>query len=178
VTPLRSKTFQPRRLRLGAVSGAAVLAGAAVCALYGGLLVPSAHFNAVLATLSVLIVGATALLLLGCQAQRMGRTRLALQRARLERVLESADLGSWELDLHSGQVSLSARAQEILGVQNADGSITQSQWLSLIHPQDIRRVREAFAKLGGDPHQLLDIEYRIRHDSGEWVWVSSRGRAV
>ncbi|MGA3158452.1 MAG: PAS domain S-box protein [Steroidobacteraceae bacterium] len=178
MTPLRSKKFQPRRLRLSAVTGAALLAGIAASALYGGLQLPHSHFNIGLAPLSVLIVGTGVLLVLGYQAQRTGRERLALQRARLERVLESADLGSWELDLHSGQVSLSPRAQEILGVQKAEGSITQAHWISLIHPQDIRRVREAFAKLGGDSHQLLDIEYRIRPTGGKWIWVASRGRAV
>jgi PAS domain S-box-containing protein len=178
VTPLRSKTYQPRRLRLSALLGAALLAGIAASALYGGLLLPQVHFDAVLATLCVLIVGATTLLLLGCQAQRNGQARLALQRARLERVLESADLGSWELDLQSGLVSLSPRAREILGLQDPEGSITQALWLSLIHPQDIRRVRESFARIAGDPHRLLDIEYRIRHPEGGWIWVASRGRAV
>jgi PAS domain S-box-containing protein len=178
VTPVTSKAELSRRLRLSAAAGAALLAGVAGAALYGGLLMPRTRFDIWLAAFSALIVGCAVLLLFGCQAQRAGRARLALQRARLERVLECADLGSWELDLHSGQVRLSPRAQEILGVQSAAGSIGHAQWLGLIHPQDIRRVRESFAKLGGDPHQLLEIEYRIRHDSGEWVWVSSRGRAV
>lgn len=158
--------------------GSALLAEAAGAALYGGLLLPRAHLNVWLAAFSALIVCSAALLLLGCRAQRIGRARLALQRARLERVLECADLGSWELDLNSGQVTLSRRAQEILGVQNAAGSISHSQWLSLIHPSDIRRVSESFVQLGRDPHQLLETEYRIRHASGEWLWVSSRGRAA
>lgn len=178
MTPLRSKTYQSRRLGVSVAAGAALLAGVAGSALYGGLLLPRAHPNAGLATLGLVMAGTAVLLLLGCQAQRSGLARLALQRARLERVLQCADLGSWELDLHSGLVALSPRAQEILGVQSTDGNITQAQWISLIHPQDIRRVRESFAKLGGDPHQLLEIEYRIRQTGGKWIWVASRGRAV
>jgi len=178
VTPLTSKAYQPRRQRLSVATGAAVMAAMGSAALCGGLLLPRAHFDAALATLAALIIGGAALLFGGVRAQRAGLARLALQRARLERVLESSDLGSWELDMHSGQACLSARAQEILGVQSADGTISHTQWLSLIHPQDIRVVRDSFAKLGEDPHQLLEIEYRIRRTSGEWIWVASRGRAV
>lgn len=178
VTPLRSKAYHPRRLRISAAAGAALLAAMSGAALYGGLQPPRLHFDLWLAALSALIVGGAMLLLFGCQAQRAARIRLRLQRERLERVLDCADLGSWELDLQSGQVCLSLRAQEILGVDSVDGMISQALWISLIHPQDIRGVREAFSQLGGDPHRLLEIEYRIRRTRGEWIWVASRGRAV
>jgi two-component system cell cycle sensor histidine kinase/response regulator CckA len=50
-------------------------------------------------------------------------------------------------------------------------------WYGRIHPDDVGRVREAYARLfsTGDP---FDVEYRIRHKNGAWIWWHDRAVAT
>ncbi|HEY0545533.1 MAG TPA: PAS domain S-box protein [Pyrinomonadaceae bacterium] len=45
----------------------------------------------------------------------------------------------------------------------------------LVHPEDVARVREYFARLkAAADGEVRVIEYRLRHRSGEWRWLMSR----
>jgi PAS domain S-box-containing protein len=46
-------------------------------------------------------------------------------------------------------------------------------WSDAIHPDDAARVRAAFDALliNGKPY---DMEYRMRHKTGDWIWVHGR----
>ena len=48
---------------------------------------------------------------------------------------------------------------------------------SLIHPEDLPAVRRGVRE-GVEGRRGYALEYRLRHKSGEWRWVSERGRAV
>ncbi|WP_240543430.1 PAS domain-containing sensor histidine kinase [Spirosoma foliorum] len=74
--------------------------------------------------------------------------RVALQKAheeseeRLRFALQSARLGTWELDPVRGVVNWDSRCQELCGLTNAD-SQSYAQTVDYIHPDDRSRVEEA-----------------------------------
>ncbi|WP_198175419.1 PAS domain-containing protein [Spirosoma telluris] len=74
--------------------------------------------------------------------------RVALQKAheeseeRLRFALQSARLGTWELDPIQGIVSWDSRCQELCGLTNSP-SQSYAQTLDYIHPDDRSRVQEA-----------------------------------
>lgn len=46
---------------------------------------------------------------------------------------------------------------------------------SFVHPDDVDRVRKAFAGGLGDPTSRPVVEYRFRHKAGTWRWLESVG---
>jgi two-component system, cell cycle sensor histidine kinase and response regulator CckA len=68
--------------------------------------------------------------------------RLRGSEARLARAHRMANLGSWELDLESGELQLSEDACRIFGVQPEASRITMETLFSLVHPEDVAAVRE------------------------------------
>ncbi len=50
-------------------------------------------------------------------------------------------------------------------------------WFNRIHPKDIQRVKEEYTNLFLKNTQF-DIEYRIKHKNGKWIWIQDRGIMV
>lgn len=46
-------------------------------------------------------------------------------------------------------------------------------WLGRIHPEDVERVKTSFAAVFAEGIQL-NIEYRIKHRYGHWIWLHDR----
>jgi PAS domain S-box-containing protein len=94
----------------------------------------------------------------------------------LNLAVETIDFGTWEFDLDQGTGFISKRCAEIMGyAQNEGGQVIQFEdWLSRIHWEDRRRIRQACNPEGdGDLKirlQLIDTAGVIRH-------VLVRGRA-
>ena len=92
----------------------------------------------------------------------------AEEKARL--AIESADLGTYEVDLTTDEIKISERFKKIWGVE---GNVTQNEFASRIHPddQEIQEAayRESF-KTGS-----LQYEARVIHSDGSHHWVKVNG---
>jgi len=110
------------------------------------------------------------------------RTEHALRQSeeRYSLAVAGSNEGLWDWDLRSDMLFLSPRAQSLMGRAPGQPLRPRREWieLSTYHPEDIDRVRRAIAlHLRGDtPH--FQVEYRLRHASGEWRWYRQRGLAV
>jgi diguanylate cyclase (GGDEF)-like protein/PAS domain S-box-containing protein len=98
--------------------------------------------------------------------------RIELDRRRLADAQAAARLGSFEVDMRSGDISRSDELCRILGAPA--GSVTNVRHLDAVHPDDRGRVIEmldgAFA--GRDD---FEIGHRIVRPSGEVRWVHTQG---
>lgn len=94
------------------------------------------------------------------------------------RLLESLPDIVWAADRDGNTVAMSAGIEQLIGV-SAEAIVAGGTALrrSLMHPDDLPRVAEAYARLfeEGLPY---DIEYRLRRSDGEWLWVQSRAAHV
>lgn len=45
----------------------------------------------------------------------------------------------------------------------------------LVHPEDQKQTKTAFAKLAQKPGEIVTAEYRVRHMDGSWRWVEGTG---
>ena len=68
--------------------------------------------------------------------------------------------------------------RRILGYETEDLYKDISCWEDHLHPQDRKQVLTAFMEvlLGTSP--VFEQEYRLKHKSGQWVWVLGRGKVM
>lgn len=118
-------------------------------------------------------------LLIDITDARRDASELGEQRRRLEAAVEATGLGFWEWDVRSGALVWSERNRELFGV-GPDEPITIERYLSLVHPEDLERVREAYRATetkaeGGD----YSVEHRIAPQAdGQVRWIHAQGRVV
>jgi len=102
---------------------------------------------------------------------------------RLDEIIRSADIGTWELDISSRTNILNERWADILGYRLEDlGEVTSDDFLDLVHPDDRKMLIED-DYLPGDPGEdqpgpHVEREFRMRHRDGHYVWVLSSGRVT
>lgn len=96
----------------------------------------------------------------------------------LSLAIRASNDGLWDWNLADGSMHLSPRCAVILGHKENDLRGDIKFWASLIHPEDLTRVREELAAhLENRTAEFLS-EYRVRNKLGEYQWVRSRGAAL
>ncbi len=92
--------------------------------------------------------------------------------------LDGAGDGVWDADLKSGKTLYSRRWKEILGYAEHEIGDDGDEWLRLIHPDDVTRVRaENQACLDRRADNFI-CEFRMRTKDGRWLWILDRGKVV
>ena len=92
--------------------------------------------------------------------------------------LSAANDGIWDWNIMTNQIHYSPRWKEMLGLQESDLGADPQEWFDLIHPEHKENFQKNLdAHLNGTvPH--FELEYRIKHNNGEFLWVLSRGISV
>ena len=98
--------------------------------------------------------------------------RLRESEARLRASLQTAALGTWELDIATGTVAMDERAQELLE-RVACPRITLDEFFALTAPEDMEARREAIVRLCGGLAERLEVEFRVA-SSGLWLKSSAK----
>ena len=91
---------------------------------------------------------------------------------------EAGAIGKWEIDLASGNCTVSPRMAALLGYPPGQTMLTSAQWSSMVEPEDLAMLTSKLEAVALADAQL-DIELRIRrHGSGELRWMYTRGGVV
>jgi PAS domain S-box-containing protein len=110
--------------------------------------------------------------------RRRAEAMLRLQEDRLVQALEGAGLGIWDYDVRAGQVVVNDRWAEMLGYVRDEVTGVFAFWHERIHPDDLVEVDAALkAHLAGTA-PTYEVEHRLRHRNGRWIWVLSKGRVL
>jgi diguanylate cyclase (GGDEF)-like protein/PAS domain S-box-containing protein len=102
-------------------------------------------------------------------------TEVADNEERLRLALEAARQGWFDLDLTTGEASVSPEYARMLGQDPDTFHSSLKNWQESIHPEDLDAVLDAFQqclKTGGP----ASMEYRRRHTNGKWLWINSTGK--
>jgi two-component system CheB/CheR fusion protein len=108
--------------------------------------------------------------------QKRMELRIREERERLELVLRAGELSAWDIDLVTGENRVNDSWFEMLGY--VAGEIDPSRWSNHTHPEDVPRFWEAIDRHARSETDSIDLEVRMRHKAGHWIWVQNRGRIL
>ncbi len=108
--------------------------------------------------------------------RKLAEAELRALHERLDLALEGGDVGIWDWNVATGEVSYDARWTRMLGYAPGQLGPTQMTWEALLHPEDVGRAREATAGVLRGDTDAFELEYRLKHSDGSWAWVLSKGR--
>ena len=97
---------------------------------------------------------------------------------RLELAIEGSNLGLWHRNIITGKFDLDERWAEIFGYQLEEIDTTYEWWQSRIHPKDKQFILENLERYLTEKIPTLNIEYRAKTKTEEWIWVSEQGKIV
>jgi PAS domain S-box-containing protein/diguanylate cyclase (GGDEF)-like protein len=102
------------------------------------------------------------------------RANLALQQSelRLREAQELAELGSWRVDLRTGEVSVSTEMYAIFGSDDPPPTLDEF-FGRFVHPED-RETLQAEQQRVLASQAVGDLEFRILHPNGDVRWVRGR----
>jgi PAS domain S-box-containing protein len=90
---------------------------------------------------------------------------------RFDIILKALNAGIWEWDPSNNKLFWSDKCFEIFGMEA--GLEKPEQWMTIIHPEDITRVREMWSRITKQAG-WFDLEFRIFID-GQTRWVKKTG---
>jgi diguanylate cyclase (GGDEF)-like protein/PAS domain S-box-containing protein len=97
---------------------------------------------------------------------------------RLDLALTSSNLALWDWDLAAQRVYYNEGWAAILGESRREATFSAAEVVQWAHPDDREVFNVALANTMKGVSESFDCEYRIRHVSGEWLWVQSRGKVT
>jgi PAS domain S-box-containing protein len=96
---------------------------------------------------------------------------------RYEAAVRGSSVGLWDWNVRTDELYWSPRFLEIVGLDAADYKPTFAEFSDRLHPDDKDRVLLAVSAHLSD-RVPYDIEYRLRHESGDYIWIHARGQGV
>ena len=104
---------------------------------------------------------------------------LSAERERLAGILEGTRVGTWEWHIPSGETVFNERWAEMIGYDLAElVPTTLETWERLVHPEDMPKVQATLQRHFNGEQDFYEVELRMRHKDGHWVWVQDRGRVL
>lgn len=96
---------------------------------------------------------------------------------RLENILSGTNVGTWELEVQTGALEINERWAEMLGYTRQELlPVSISSWERMLHPDDAERAKEMLQRHFRGELPFYELEIRMRHRDGHWVWVVTRGK--
>ena len=92
--------------------------------------------------------------------------------------VRGANDGLWDWSITTNKVYWSPRWKALLGYEDREIGCHPDEWLSRIHHEDARRVKDTLDAYlaGGTGH--YEVEHRILHRNGTYRWMRCRGASV
>ncbi len=89
--------------------------------------------------------------------------------------IDGGELGTFDVDLKSAQVIVNERYLSMIGYElNEKEEFRTHNWRDKIHPDDQPQVQNLITKIESGEINAMEVEYRIQHKNGNWIWISDR----
>ena len=96
-----------------------------------------------------------------------------------ENIVNNSKLGTWEWNIENGETVFNEQWAQIIGYTLEELSpINIDTWINLTHPTDLEKSNLLLQKHFNGETELYECEARMRHKSGDWIWVRDTGRVI
>ncbi|SEL12904.1 PAS domain S-box-containing protein [Aquimarina amphilecti] len=112
---------------------------------------------------------------------KLKRTEDELQKLveKYEDALEGPNLGSWEWNLRTGEVLFDEKWANIMGYSLSElQPVSLDTWVNLMHPSDHIKTTKVLQEHYEKRAPYYECEIRLKHKSGEWIWVMVKGKII
>ncbi len=92
--------------------------------------------------------------------------------------LKTTSDGIWVWQVPTGEAYFSPRYYTMLGYAPDAFPASYDRWVSLVHPDDLDHTCTAIQQNLEAGKDGYEVEFRLRTQSGSWLWVLGRGRVV
>lgn len=104
---------------------------------------------------------------------------LSHEHERFAGILRGTNSGTWEWNVQTGETIFNERWAEIIGYTLSELSpVSIETWKKFCHPDDLQTSSDLLEKHFKGENEYYELEARLRHKNGEWVWVWDSGRVV
>jgi diguanylate cyclase (GGDEF)-like protein/PAS domain S-box-containing protein len=97
---------------------------------------------------------------------------------RLTLAMETGNMGLVDWHVPSNEVLFNERAYEILGLKPENAGLSFPQWIALRHPDDLEQTDLVLQRMLHGAVAAADIEYRVCHADGHYLWVHLRAETI
>jgi two-component system, sensor histidine kinase and response regulator len=110
---------------------------------------------------------------------KRAQQEIETQRARLDNIIRGTNAGTWEWHVPSGQTVFNERWAEIVGYTLEElQPVSIDTWMRLAHPDDLAASGAALERHFSGAVDYYEVQSRMRHKDGHWVWVLDRGQVA
>jgi len=88
-------------------------------------------------------------------------------------------VGIWDWQVQTGELTFNKRWAEIIGHTVEELQPIQfNTWASNLHPDDLKKAESLLAQHFNGELEFYEVEARMKHKSGHYVWVLASGKLV
>ncbi|MFA6282673.1 MAG: PAS domain S-box protein [Desulfurivibrionaceae bacterium] len=117
-------------------------------------------------------------LLVDITKRKKAQDELKTNEERLRLALAAANQGLYDLNVQTGEATVSPEYATMLGYDPADFHETNEKWIERLHPDDHEPVAAAYRDYIAGKISEYRVEFRQRTKPGDWKWILSLGKVV
>jgi len=110
--------------------------------------------------------------------RKRAQERTLRDKERLDLALTGSRLALWDWDLATNRIFFSEGWALLLGEPTRETTLPAEQIRAWNHPEDRTIFDAAIANAVQGVSEAFECEYRVRHVSGDWIWIHSRGKVT
>ncbi|MBE7636865.1 PAS domain-containing protein [Sneathiella sp. P13V-1] len=101
------------------------------------------------------------------------------ERTALNEIIWGTDIGTWQWNIQTGETKFNERWAEIIGYSLSELEPTTIEtWQTHAHPDDLVLSDSLLTRHFNKESEYYELECRMKHKDGHWVWIYDRGRVV
>jgi PAS domain S-box-containing protein len=105
--------------------------------------------------------------------------QLADKTQRLNDIIEGTNVGTWEWNVQTGETIFNERWADIIGYTLDElQPVSINTWVEYSHPEDLAQSNDLLKKHFDGDEDYYELECRMKHKKGHWIWVFDRGKVT
>jgi len=103
---------------------------------------------------------------------------LRISEERYARAINAGKVGIWEWNIQTNEIYIDANLKSMLSYAESSNTNHFEHWLRFVHPDDIDRVKAEINAYLEEQIPKYEIEHRMRHQDGSYLWFLTRGTVL